>query len=125
MKSGVSVVTSLGIVSKTLGNVHYKEALEDAIGEIQKGTDLSKIIARYPKLFPILVPQILEVGEETGKTEMVLRRLAEFYEEEVSQITKNMSSIIEPILMLLIGGGVGFFAVAMLQPMYSVLNNIK
>ena len=56
---------------------------------------------------------------------MVLRRLAEFYEEEVSQITKNMSSIIEPILMLLIGGGVGFFAVAMLQPMYSVLNNIK
>ena len=125
LKSGVSVVTSLGIVSKTLGNVHYKEALEDAIGEIQKGTDLSKIIARYPKLFPILVPQILEVGEETGKTEMVLRRLAEFYEEEVSQITKNMSSIIEPILMLLIGGGVGFFAVAMLQPMYSVLNNIK
>ena len=63
LKSGVSVVTSLGIVSKTLGNVHYKEALEDAIGEIQKGTDLSKIIARYPKLFPILVPQILEVGE--------------------------------------------------------------
>lgn len=125
LKSGVSVVTSLGIVSKTLGNVHYKEALEDAIGEIQKGTDLSKVIARYPKLFPILVPQILEVGEETGKTEMVLRRLAEFYEEEVSQITKNMSSIIEPILMLLIGGGVGFFAVAMLQPMYSVLNNIK
>ncbi len=125
LKSGVSVVTSLGIVSKTLGNVHYKNAILEAVGEIEKGTELSKIIGRYPKLFPILVPQILEVGEETGKTEMVLRRLAEFYEEEVSQITKNMSSIIEPILMLLIGGGVGFFAVAMLQPMYSVLENIK
>jgi type IV pilus assembly protein PilC len=125
LKSGVSVVTGLGIVSKTLGNVYYRDALEVAIAEVQKGVELSKVIARYPRIFPILVPQILEVGEETGKTETVLRRLAEFYEEEVSQITKNMSSIIEPILMLVIGGGVGFFAVAMLQPMYSVLENIK
>ena len=53
------------------------------------------------------------------------RRLAEFYEEEVNQITKNMSSIIEPVLMLMIGGGVGFFAVAMLTPMYSVMENIQ
>jgi type IV pilus assembly protein PilC len=71
------------------------------------------------------VPQIIEVGEETGKTETVLARLADFYEGEVDQITKNMSSILEPILMLFIGGGVGFFAVAMLTPMYSVLENIK
>ena len=125
LKSGVSVVNSLTIVARTLGNVYYKEALQAGIEEIQKGTELSKIIEKYPKIFPILVPQIIQVGEETGKTEDVLQRLAEFYEEEVSQITKNMSSIIEPILMLLIGGGVGFFAVAMLQPMYSVLENIK
>lgn len=125
LKSGVSVVTALTIVSRTLGNVHYKEALVQGIEEIQKGTELSKIIGQHPKLFPVLVPQIIQVGEETGKTENVLQRLAEFYEEEVSQITKNMSSIVEPILMLLIGGSVGFFAVAMLQPMYSVLENIK
>ncbi len=125
LKSGVSVVNSLTIVSKTLDNVYYKDAIGEAIGEIQKGVDLSKVIGRYPKIFPIIVPQIIEVGEETGKTEIVLQRLAEFYEEEVSQITKNMSSIVEPILMLLIGGGVGFFAVAMLQPMYSVMENIK
>lgn len=125
LKSGISVIVGLGIVAKTLGNVYYKDALAEAIVEVQKGIELSKVIARYPSIFPILVPQILEVGEETGKTEIVLQRLAEFYEEEVSQITKNMSSIIEPILMVLIGGGVGFFAVAMLQPMYSVLENIK
>ncbi|MDO8565631.1 MAG: type II secretion system F family protein [Candidatus Moranbacteria bacterium] len=125
LKSGISVVSGLAIVSKTLGNVYYKEALAESIAEVQKGVDLSKVIYRYPRIFPVLVPQILEVGEETGKTESVLRRLAEFYEEEVSQITKNMSSIIEPILMLLIGTSVGFFAVAMLQPMYSVLENIK
>lgn len=125
LKSGVSVVNGLTIVSKTLSNVYYKDALAEAIAEIQKGVELSKIIGKYPVIFPLLVTQILEVGEETGKTETVLQRLAEFYEEEVSQITKNMSSIIEPILMLFIGGGVGFFAVAMLQPMYSVLENIK
>lgn len=125
LKSGISVVNGLTIVSKTLGNVYYKDALNEAIAEIQKGVELSKVIARYPHIFPILLTQILEVGEETGKTETVLQRLAEFYEEEVSQITKNMSSIVEPILMLLIGSAVGFFAVAMLQPMYSVMENIK
>ena len=125
LKSGVSVVNSLTIISKTLGNLYYKDVLNEAIAEVQKGVELSKIIGKYPRLFPLLVTQILAVGEETGKTDAVLQRLAEFYEEEVSQITKNMSSIIEPILMLFIGGGVGFFAVAMLQPMYSVLENIK
>jgi type IV pilus assembly protein PilC len=125
LKSGVSVIDSLTIVKKTLSNLYYRDALDDAIAEIQKGIDLSAVILRYPRIFPILVPQIIQVGEETGKTEMVLRKLAEFYEEEVSQITKNMSSIVEPILMLLIGGGVGFFAVAMLTPMYSVMENIK
>lgn len=125
LKSGVSVVDGLAIVGKTLSNVFYREALLVAQGDIQKGVELSKIIKRYPKIFPVLVPQIIEVGEETGKTEIVLARLADFYEEEVNQITKNLSSIIEPILMLLIGGAVGFFAVAMLTPMYSVLENIK
>lgn len=125
LKSGVSVVDSLTIVSKTLGNVYYRDVLQEAIEAIQKGTELSKIIAAHERIFPILVAQIIEVGEETGKTDLVLERLAEFYEEEVNQITKNMSSIIEPVLMLLIGGGVGFFAIAMLQPMYSVLENIK
>lgn len=125
LKSGVSVVNALTIVARTLGNVYYQEALAAGIEEVQKGTELSKIVEKYPKIFPLLVPQIIQVGEETGKTETVLQRLAEFYEEEVSQITKNMSSIIEPVLMLLIGGSVGFFAVAMLQPMYSVLENIQ
>lgn len=125
LKSGISVVSALTIVSRTLGNVYYKEALIQGIEEVQKGTELSKVTEQYPRIFPILVTQIIQVGEETGKTEDVLQRLAEFYEEEVSQITKNMSSIIEPILMLLIGTSVGFFAVAMLQPMYSVLENIK
>lgn len=125
LRSGVSVVDGLSIVMKTLSNVYYRDALLEALNEVQKGVEMSVVIRRYPKIFPLLVPQIIEVGEETGKTETVLARLADFYEGEVDQITKNMSSILEPILMVFIGGGVGFFAVAMLTPMYSVLENIK
>jgi len=125
LKSGVAVVDSLRIVSRTLTNVYYKDALERGIEDIQKGQDLSRTIAASGSIFPILVSQILEVGEETGKTDLVLEKLAQFYEDEVSQITANLSSILEPVLMLLIGGAVGFFAVAMLQPMYSVLENIQ
>lgn len=125
LSSGVPVLKALEIIERTLTNVYYRAAVHDAMEGIQKGTNLSDVLLRYPRLFPVLVPQIIQVGEETGKTESVLTRLAQFYEEEVSQVTKNMSSIIEPVLMLIIGCGVGFFAVAMLQPMYSVLENIK
>ncbi|OGI17316.1 MAG: hypothetical protein A2Z52_02935 [Candidatus Moranbacteria bacterium RBG_19FT_COMBO_42_6] len=125
LKSGVSAVESLKILSRTLPNFYYKRALERAAENIQKGINLSKIIYEEKKIFPILVPQMIEVGEETGKTETVMLKLAEFYEDEVNQLTKNLSSIIEPVLMLIIGGAVGFFAVSILQPMYSVLENIK
>lgn len=125
LTSGVSVVEALKICSDTLGNYFYKKAMDDGIEKVQKGVSLSVIISAYPKIFPPLVPQMVEVGEETGKIEAVLLKLAEFYEEEVNQITKNMSSIIEPILMLFIGSAVGLFAVSMLQPMYSLMDNIK
>jgi len=95
------------------------------IEDVQKGISLSKVIEKNDKVFPVLMAQMAQVGEETGKTETVLLKLAEFYEDEITQISKNMSSIIEPILMIFIGGAVGFFAVSMLQPMYSLMDNIK
>ena len=125
LRSGVTIVEALRILSRTLTNYYYKNALEKAAENIQKGEPLSKLIYTEKKIFPILVPQMLEVGEETGKTEVVMQKLADFYEEEVDQLTKNLSSIIEPVLMLIIGAAVGFFAVSMLTPMYSVMQNIK
>ncbi|KKQ14213.1 MAG: Type II secretion system F domain protein [Candidatus Moranbacteria bacterium GW2011_GWF2_36_839] len=125
LKSGVSSVESLKILSETLTNYYYQNAMKDCVVKIQKGIALSAIVSKYPKIFPVLVCQMIQVGEETGKTETVLLKLAEFYEDEVSQITKNMSSIIEPILMVFIGAAVGFFAISMLQPMYSIMDNIK
>jgi type IV pilus assembly protein PilC len=125
LKSGVPVLESLRIVGNTISNFYYKNAFQESIECVQKGIPLSKVIAKNKKIFPILVAQMIEVGEETGKTETVLLKLAEFYEAEVTQITKNMSSIIEPFLMVIIGIAVGFFAVSMLQPMYSLMGAIK
>lgn len=124
LRSGVSVVDSLAIIAQTLSNYYFQKAITDSVDAVQKGVALSVSI-ESAQVFPILVPQIVEVGESTGKTEEVLLKLAEFYEEDVDQMTKNMSSIIEPVLMIVIGGGVGFFAVAMLTPMYSVMENVK
>jgi type IV pilus assembly protein PilC len=125
LRSGVTSLDALRIVSKTLTNHYYRQALNDSVKQIQKGVDLSSVIKKYEKIFPVLIYQMIEVGEQTGETEAVLLKVAEFYEEEVNQITKNLSSIIEPVLMILIGGAVGFFAVSMLQPMYGLMENIN
>ncbi|QQS61002.1 MAG: type II secretion system F family protein [Candidatus Moraniibacteriota bacterium] len=124
LRSGVGVVEALGIIAQTLSNVYYKDAILEGREQIQRGLELSKIIEKNEAIFPVLVRQMFQVGEQTGKSEEVLLKLAGFYEEEVDQITKNLSSVIEPLLMLVIGSAVGFFAVAMLQPMYSVMNSI-
>lgn len=125
LRSGVNSVEALRIISNTLANYYYKQTLLSGIEDIQKGVALSKILSDNKDIFPILVSQIVQVGEETGKTETVLLQLAEFYEDEVDQVTKNMSAIIEPLLMVVIGAAVGFFAVAMLMPMYSLMDSIK
>lgn len=125
LKSGVPVVESLKILSNTITNYYYQDAFLDAIINIKKGINLSKITQKNSKIFPILLTQMIQLGEETGKTDSVLLKLAQFYEAEISQISKNISSIIEPVLMIVIGSAVGFFAVSMLQPMYSLMDNIK
>lgn len=123
-KSGVSVVESLKIISRTLTNDYYKNAFLE-IGEgVQKGKTLHEELSKFPKLFPILTIQMVEVGEETGKTADVLSNLASFYEEEIDQMTKNLSSVIEPVLMVIIGIAVGFFAVSMILPMYSIMDQM-
>ncbi|MFC1644796.1 type II secretion system F family protein [Patescibacteria group bacterium] len=125
LKSGISAIDALEIISNTLSNYYYKKSIKEAVKRIQKGISLSQIINEDKRLYPPLVAQMSEVGEETGKSEAMFMKLAEFYEEEVNQVTKNMSSIIEPVLMVVMGLAVGFFAVSMLQPMYGMMENIQ
>lgn len=125
VSAGVSLVESLAITKKVAGNVLYQEAIAGAVEQVQKGVTLSAIFNEHDKLFPIFVGEMAMVGEETGKLPEMLLRGAVFYEEEVDQATKNLSTIIEPVLMIFIGIAVGFFAVSMLSPMYSLSNAIK
>ncbi|MDD3486924.1 MAG: type II secretion system F family protein [Candidatus Moranbacteria bacterium] len=124
IQSGVPVVESLKIISETLTNRYYQEAFRAVSNDVQKGKTIHEELAIFPKLFPTLMVQMVEVGEETGKTADVLLDLARFYEEEIDRVTKNLSSIIEPVLMVIIGSAVGFFAISMITPMYSVMENI-
>ena len=122
--SGVEFVTSLAITATALGNTLFKRAATAAAAEVQKGRQLHEIMQEYKAIFQPITIQMIEVGEETGKVASMLLRLALFFEEDVTNTTKNLSSVIEPILMVVIGVAVGFFAISMLQPIYGSLGSI-
>lgn len=122
--SGVPIVRSLEIVAGTLDNVYYKAAILDAAEKVRKGEKLSSALLSQSNIYPSLVLQMLEVGEETGETSSILAKLADFFEEDIANETKNLASVIEPFLMLIIGAVIGFFAISMVQPMYSMLDAI-
>jgi type IV pilus assembly protein PilC len=124
IKGGVPIVNGLQISSGAVSNNRYKEALLSSSGFVEKGEKMSQVFEKNKKLFPELFIQMIKVGEETGETSNMLLKLADFYEDQVSNITKNLSSIIEPILLLIIGGVVGFFAIAMVQPIYSIMSGL-
>ncbi len=124
MGSGVDIVEAIHITSDVLQNVHYKKIL-DTVGEtIKKGEPISKVFAENPKFYPIFLSEMIVVGEETGKIGEMLLNVATFYEEDVAEKTKDMSTVVEPFLMVVIGAAVGFFALAMISPMYSLVNVI-
>jgi type IV pilus assembly protein PilC len=125
ISAGVSLPRALEITANTLGNVFYKEALFQAAEKVRKGGKLSESLKPYQKIYPLTLISMIEVGEETGETSEVLSKIADFYESEVTDAAKNLTSIIEPILLLLIGAAVGFFAISMVQPMYSMMQTIK
>lgn len=125
ISAGVPIVRALEILSGSLGNVYYKQAIRETVEEVRKGGKISDVLRKYENIYPALVTQMLGVGEETGQTSNVLQKLADFYEEEVTNATKALASLIEPVIMLVIGAAVGFFAISMIQPMYSMLGAIK
>ena len=125
LSSGVDVVESLSITANVVQNVHFRAVLTKAADAIKKGDLMSKIFAEETKLYPVFFAEMMSVGEETGKTGEMLLGVARYYEEEIEQKTKDMSTIIEPFLILLIGAAVGFFAVSMIQPIYSLVGAIN
>lgn len=124
LSSGVNVSRALSITEDVIQNIYYKKLIKKAISDVEKGITLSTVFKDNTHLYPIMMGEMMEVGEETGKMSVMLLDIANFYEAEVDNKTKNLSVIIEPLLMIFIGAAVGFFAVSMITPMYSVMNDI-
>ncbi|KKW22813.1 MAG: Type IV pilin [Candidatus Kaiserbacteria bacterium GW2011_GWC2_52_8b] len=122
LTSGVSVLTALEIVEEVIQNSYFKEVINASAVSVGQGEPISAVFARREDLFPAFVGEMMAVGEETGQLAEMMKRLALFYEDEVDRKTKDLSTIIEPFLMLIIGAAVGFFAVSMIAPIYSLSN---
>lgn len=121
--AGVSVVEALRVTARAIGNEVYRKAVEDAAAEVVNGKQLSQAIEGN-KLFPGIVPQMLAVGEETGQTDVVLVKVADFYDEEVDAVIDSLSSILEPVMIVIMGGMVGLVAASVMGPIASLSQNV-
>jgi len=124
LSSGVDVLASLEITSQVVQNTYFRDVILDAQKAVGKGEPLSAAFVRRDDLYPAFVGEMMAVGEETGALAEMLKRLAVFYEEEVDRKTKDLSTIVEPFLMVVIGAAVGFFAISMISPIYSLSQSI-
>ena len=125
ISAGVPLIRALEISSKTVNNHYFKDAAIDAGEKIKKGWKLSAALKLHQDIFPFGVTEMVEIGEETGKSSNILKKLAEFYEQEAITAVERLSILIEPILIIFLGLGVGVFAFSIIEPMYSSLQSIS
>jgi type II secretory pathway component PulF len=120
LKTDIMIVNAFNITANIVGNLHYRRVIIEIGEQIKKGGQINETVRKYPKFFPPMVAQMIAIGEQTGEVSDILSDLAEFYESEVDQIMQNLPSIIEPLLILMLGLGVGSIAIAVIMPMYSL-----
>lgn len=124
LKTDIAIIKSFEITARVLGNELYRRALLDGKEKIKKGKNVHDSLEPYSRLFPPVIMQMISVGEETGNLDVILEQSAVFLEDEVGQTMKNLPSIIEPVLILILGVGVAAMAVAIIMPMYSLSQQI-
>lgn len=125
LATDIPIIQTFHIISRTLGSYHYRRSVDQAAEALRTGTSIAKILEQYPRLYPPIIQQMVSVGEESGTLDEVSADLALFYEEEVDQTMSNLSTIIEPVLLLVLGAGVAGMAVAILLPIYSLSEQIS
>ena len=124
LKSGIPVTRALHIASSTTANLAYKKELDSIAQKVAQGEIISFNIAKCPTLFPVAVSQIIQVGESTGKLSETFSYLADSYEEEMDELTKNLSTAVEPLLLIFMGILVGFIAISIITPIYGITQQI-
>jgi type IV pilus assembly protein PilC len=122
--AGVPLLQALEITGRTGGNVAIEEAMDGVTASVKRGGTIAAPLAQAP-IFPSMVTHMVGVGEETGALDSMLDRIAEFYEEQVEASVKALTSILEPIMIIVIGGIVGFIVISMYLPLFEVYNHIE
>lgn len=117
--AGISLLQALDIVTQGVDNLIFKEALQDVYKQVEKGVPISKALSKYED-FPPILHQMMSVGEETGKLDEVLGKLAVYFEQESEQAVKNLTAAIEPLIMIVLGIGVGAMVIAVILPIYNL-----
>lgn len=117
--SGVSLLEAMDIVGKALNSYAFRHAVLKAKEEVEKGVSMSTALGVYD-IFPVILPQMVAVGEETGQMDDILLKLSEYYEKESEYAVKNLTTVMEPVIMIVLGLGVGFMVVSIMMPIYSL-----
>jgi type IV pilus assembly protein PilC len=119
LSSGLSILRALELAANSLSNSMFKDVILDAREEVEKGGSLTVPISRS-EYYPLLLSSMIAVGEETGNLDTVLDKVAQYYKEEVNEATQNLSSVLEPVFLILMGGTIGFIAMAIYMPMFQL-----
>jgi type IV pilus assembly protein PilC len=119
IKSGVPIVEALRIVAKSLSNIWFQELIFASANEVTKGKSITIPLSKS-KIFPVIMLKMLATGEETGKLDQITEDMADYYEREVDDLTSNLTKLLEPFILLLVGGMVAFMAVAIYLPLYDL-----
>jgi type IV pilus assembly protein PilC len=122
--AGVPILSAMDIVADTAGNEVVARALKSARGAIKEGETIAKPLGESP-VFPSMVVQMVAVGEETGALDQMLAKIADFYDEEVSQAVDSLTSVIEPVMMAVLGVVVGGMVVALYMPMFQSVTLVQ
>ena len=124
LKSDIRIVEAIHITSDSIGNTVYQKELRILDEKVIKGESMSPYLESRSQYFPEMVSQMVAVGEKTGSLSDTLLYLAKLYEEEIDDLTKNLSGVIEPLLMILMGVIVGFVAISVITPIYQITQSI-
>lgn len=124
ISSGLPILDALDLVADSLDNYWFKYSVKESGKEVEKGSSLAIPLSRN-EYFPLIVSQMISVGEETGRLDTVIDKMSEYYNNEVKMITENMASIMEPVMLIVMGTVIGFIAVAVYMPLFSLANIIE
>lgn len=125
LKSGVNIIEAIEITKGTAGNVIIEDVLEEAKQSVQRGEQISVTLVNRPKVFPPLVSSMISIGEETGAVDTMMEKIASFYEREVNEAVESLTAALEPLLIVFLGGVVGFIVAGMFLPMFAIIGQLS